>query len=329
MQNTREPIFDQNTLLNLSLLFCAMLSIMLMVIDQRTNKLVPIKETGATLLYPILWIAQTPIDTVGKIGAQFNDYETLLKENKEYQQRQLLINVNLQKMASIEAENQRLRTLLKASVDLDEPSLVAEILSVDLDPYRNIVLLNRGKRENVLVGQAIIDPQGVVGQIIEVSEFSSKAILIADPMHLIPIQVNRNGVRGLAAGIGNLNALEIRNIQMHEKINADIQKGDLLVTSGLDGRFPAGHPVAIVETVEYDVSRPFAKITAKPTVALDRIREVLILKKIRQQPTVYPPTTVDTKPVVAEADPSAKKNNRTNARNMRTNTPSSEKKVIP
>ncbi len=116
---------------------------------------------------------------------------------------------------------------------------------------------------------------------------------------------------------------------MHEKINADIQKGDLLVTSGLDGRFPAGHPVAIVETVEYDVSRPFAKITAKPTVALDRIREVLILKKIRQQPTVYPPTTVDTKPVVAEADPSAKKNNRTNARNMRTNTPSSEKKVIP
>ncbi|GBU09129.1 hypothetical protein AwWohl_02670 [Gammaproteobacteria bacterium] len=283
MPNSKDPIFGKSTLLNLSTIFCIMLSILFMIVDQRTHKLEMIKSRVSNILHPVLWLAQTPIATGYKIGAQFNHYQTLLQENEEYKKRQLFLNVGLQKMASLEAENQRLRTLLKASVDLDEPSLVAEIQSLDLDPYRNIVILNRGHRDNVMVGQVLIDPNGLVGQITEVNEFSSKAILISDPTHLIPVQLDRNGLRGLAAGTGNLNVLEIRNIQMHENIHNDIKKGDLFVSSGLDGRFPAGYPIATVELVEYDSSKPFAKIIAKPTVQLDRIREVLILKKVRSK----------------------------------------------
>ncbi|MDS4068577.1 MAG: rod shape-determining protein MreC, partial [Candidatus Competibacter sp.] len=150
----------------------------------------------------------------------------------------------------------------------------AELLAVDFDPYRHHILLNRGRQHGVYVGQPVLDQHGVIGQIIRADPFSSTAILITDPNHALPIQINRTGVRTLALGTGKFQELELPHIPNNE----DVVIGDLLVTSGLGGRFPRGYPVGMVTKVEFDPGSPFAHIVARPIAQLDRIREVMLLE---------------------------------------------------
>ncbi|HEY6130962.1 MAG TPA: rod shape-determining protein MreC, partial [Halioglobus sp.] len=165
------------------------------------------------------------------------------------------------------------RALLNSSALLRDDVLVAELIGVSPDPERLQLILNKGESDGVFVGQPLIDASGLMGQVVEVSSDTSRALLITDVTHSVPVQVNRNGVRAIAEGTGALGSLEVR----HVSSTTDIQPGDLLVTSGLGGRFPEGYPVAVVKEVERDTGDAFAHVLAVPSAALDRTRHVLLV----------------------------------------------------
>jgi rod shape-determining protein MreC len=181
--------------------------------------------------------------------------------------------VQLQKLASLEAENMRLRELLDSSFKVGEKVLIAELLSVNLDPYKHQIVINKGKSNGVYPGQPLLDAKGVMGQMVHVGPYTSTAILITDSSHAIPVQVNRNGLRTIAIGSGTINRLELPYIPN----NADIRPGDLLVTSGLGGHFPAGYPVAEVSAIQHDPGHTFSIVAATPMADLNRSREVLLV----------------------------------------------------
>jgi rod shape-determining protein MreC len=197
----------------------------------------------------------------------------LLEENARLRRENLVLQGRSHQMASLQAENVRLRALLNSSALLRDDVLVAELIGVSPDPMRHLLVLNKGEQDGVFVGQPLIDADGLLGQIVEVSSISSRAMLITDATHSIPVQVNRNGVRAIAEGTGVLGMLEVH----HVAATTDIREGDLLVTSGLGGRFPVGYPVAVVSEVERDPGQPFARIVARPSAALDRSRHVLLV----------------------------------------------------
>ena len=269
----RRPLFIE-TVTNLRLVVFVLLSIGMMLADHRYHQLEAVRDVLSTLIYPLQYLIQVPLKTRDWLTETLAGRETLLAENAELRRKQLFINAELQKLTALEAENRRLRTLLESTVNNQgERFLIAELLQVDFDPYRHQILLNRGTQQGVRVGQPLLDQQGIIGQIIEANTFTSRAILITDPNHALPVQLVRNGLRTLAVGTGNFQALELSHILN----NADVQAGDVVVTSGLDGRFPRGYPVATVTKVEFDPTRPFARISAKPTAQLDRVREMLVL----------------------------------------------------
>ncbi len=185
----------------------------------------------------------------------------------------LVLQGRSQQMASLQAENVRLKALLNSTALLRDDVLVAELVGVSPDPMRHQLVLDKGAADGVYVGQPLIDSGGLMGQVVEVSQFTSRALLITDSTHSIPVQINRNGVRAIAEGTGMLGSLEIH----HVSATTDIREGDLLVTSGLGGRFPVGYPVAEVTSIERDPGQPFADILARPSAALDRSRHVLLV----------------------------------------------------
>ena len=181
----------------------------------------------------------------------------------------------MQKFDALEAENLRLRELLDSSFKVSDRVLIAELMAVEMDPYRHQVILNKGERDNAFVGQPLVDAYGIMGQILHTTPFTSTAMLITDPAHATPVQVNRNGLRSIAVGTGSLSELSLPHIPN----SADIRVGDLLITSGLGGRFPPGYPVATVVAVTIDPGHPFAQVSARPLSHLDRSREVLLVWK--------------------------------------------------
>ncbi|MDG2273646.1 MAG: rod shape-determining protein MreC, partial [Halioglobus sp.] len=183
-----------------------------------------------------------------------------------------------QQMASLQAENVRLRSLLNSSALVRDDVLVAELIGVSPDPERLQLVLNKGRSDGVYVGQPLIDANGLMGQVVEVSSSTSRALLISDMTHAVPVQVNRNGVRAILEGTGVLGSLEVRHISA----TTDIRKGDLLVTSGLGRRFPEGYPVAVVARVEQDPGEAFVRVLAVPTAELDRTRHVLLVFTAQQ-----------------------------------------------
>jgi len=182
-------------------------------------------------------------------------------------------NAQMQKLAALEIENIRLRELLDSSFEIGEKVLIAELMSVNLDPYKHQVVINKGELHDAYPGQPLVDADGVMGQIVHAGPYTSTAILITDTSHAIPVQVNRNGLRSIALGSGAINRLELPYIPN----SADIQPGDLLITSGLGGRFPSGYPVATVVTVDHDPGNAFTRVIATPLAHLNSRREVLLV----------------------------------------------------
>jgi rod shape-determining protein MreC len=273
LKRNNHSLFAAETVTNIRLIFFVLISIALMTVDHRQHHLDDLRDALATLIYPLQYIIQLPFEGGSSLSRYLADRSTLLEENARLRQKQLLINAQLQKLTALEVENRRLRMLLESSANIQERVLIAELLTVDFDPYRHQILLNKGTRDGVHVGQPLLDEQGIIGQIIHVHTFTSMGILITDPNHAVPVQVNRNGLRTLAVGTGNFRELELPYIPN----NGDIQVGDLLISSGLGGRFPRGYPVARVTRVEFDPGRPFAQIIARPTAQLDRSREILLI----------------------------------------------------
>jgi rod shape-determining protein MreC len=259
--------------LGLRFLLLAALSILLLVIDQRNNYLDETRKAIGAAVYPLRVVVDAPISTwrwARESAASRNEIEL---ENSRLRAERLLTNARLQKYAALEAENTRLRAMLEATPRGSDRIRVSEIMSVSANPFRHVIVVDKGTRDGVFDGQAMVDAQGVVGQVIEAGLLSSQGILISDPDHALPVEVNRNGLRTIAVGTGDFAKLDLPFLPN----NADIQAGDLLVTSGLGGAFPAGYPVAIVDSVARVPQEPFAAVSAVPAAALNQVREVMLI----------------------------------------------------
>jgi rod shape-determining protein MreC len=261
-------------------LLATLIAVALLATDLHYNKLQTSRALLDTFASPFYWAANLPARISEWGQTHIQSRSRLLEDNDRLQRENLILQGRSQQMASLQAENVRLRALLNSSALLRDDVLVAELLGVSPDPERLQLVLNKGERDGVFVGQPLIDADGLMGQIVEVSGSTSRALLITDATHSVPVQVNRNGVRAIAEGTGALGSLEIR----HVSANTDIQVGDLLVTSGLGGRFPEGYPVAVVKEVERESGETFARVVATPSAALDRTRHVLLVFTSRHDP---------------------------------------------
>lgn len=268
-----QPLFQQATGVTLRLILLGALSLSIMTLDHRFDHLRLVREQISLLLYPLRVIVDMPA-RLGTWGATaVSSHRTLLNENERLRAERTLMQAQLQKMVALETENARLRDLLGSSSKVENSVLVAELLAVDLDPYRQQVLINKGTNHAVYTGQPVIDASGVMGQIIHAGTFTSTALLISDPSHALPVQVDRTGLRTIVTGTGSPDRLELRFIPT----TADIEVNDTVFTSGLGGRFPPNYPVAVVSFVERPRGQAFARVFATPTARIDRSREVLLV----------------------------------------------------
>ncbi len=245
----------------------------MIAMDMHFNKLHASRAVLDSVAYPFFWVANLPTRMGEWVDVNVRSRSQLLEENERLQQENLVLQGRSQQMASLQAENVRLRALLNSSALVRDDVLVAELVGVSPDPERLQLVLNKGTGDGVFIGQPLIDADGLMGQVVEVSEGTSRALLIADVTHSVPVQVNRNGVRAIVEGTGELGSLGVR----HVSATTDIKEGDLLVTSGLGGRFPEGYPVAVVSEVQRDAGELFARVVATPSAALDRTRHVLLV----------------------------------------------------
>ncbi len=258
----------------LRLIVLVTLSIVLMVFDHRDQHLARVRGYLAAALYPLQEAVDAPFTVRQWLTENLAARNQLVSENTRLKRELLLENARLQRMAALEAENARMRALLDSTAKVGDKALIAEILFVDMDRLRHRIVLNRGSRDGTFVGQALVDAQGVIGQVTRDRGASSEALLITDPDHAVPVEIVRNGLRTIALGTGDLERLSLPFLAR----NSDIKAGDLLVSSGLGGSFPAGYPVATVIEVRGDSGEPFLTVTASPVAALDRIREVLLVQ---------------------------------------------------
>lgn len=222
---------------------------------------------------PLYWVTNFPQKAEGWADNRFMSREKLIQENESLRTEILVLRRKVQQIASLAADNTRLRQLLHSADTLEDRVLIAELIGVSPDPNEHKVIINRGSSQGVYVGQAVLDATGLMGQVVEVGKSHSKALLITDVNHSIPVQINRNGVRLIAKGVGDLFELDIP----HVADTQDVQVGDLLVSSGLGQRFPVGYPVAKVTKVERSPGETFAKVIAKPMAYLNRSRHVLLV----------------------------------------------------
>ncbi len=250
-----------------------LISMLLMYLDHRQNHLDTVRRAIGVAVYPLQLIVDAPVRLWEWAGESTTSRNELQLEVGRLKAERLLTNARLQRLTALEAENARLRALLDARGQVRDEIRVAEIMSVDANPYRHNLVIDAGSRDGAYDGQAIVDADGVVGQVIQTGLMTSEALLISDPDHALPVEVNRNGLRTIAVGTGEIDRLELPFLPN----NADVRVGDLLVTSGLGGAFPAGYPVATVDTVTRIPQEPFADVSAKPAAALDQVREVMLI----------------------------------------------------
>ncbi len=245
----------------------------LMVADHRDHHLAAIRDGIATLAYPVQWAISAPVQAFDSMRESFATKTRVEAENVKLESDNLVLRLKLLRYESLEQENARLRAIRESSPRAVQRSLVAEILRVDLDPFRQRVLVNKGTRAGVFRGQAAIDANGIYGQVTRAGPLSAEIILITDPEHAIPVQVNRTGARSIALGTGRSGLLSLPYLPQ----NADVIVGDLLVSSGLGGVYPPGYPVAKVTAVVRDPGQPLLAVEAAPLAGLDRDPEVLLV----------------------------------------------------
>jgi rod shape-determining protein MreC len=255
------------------LVVAVIISLALMVVDHRQHHLEQLRSFLSVVVYPLQYLANLPVTATHWATETFSSRDRLLDENRQLRQENLQLKVQQQKLTALEAENMRLRDLLDSSFKLGERVLIAELIAIDLDPYRQQVLIDKGKTSGIFDGQPVVDADGVIGQVTHVNPFTARVLMITDPSHALPVQVNRNGLRTIALGTGRLDELEL----LHLPNNSNIRVGDLLSTSGLGGHFPPGYPVASVTSVTRNPGEPFLTVLAKPNASLDRSREVLLV----------------------------------------------------
>ncbi|WP_150798957.1 rod shape-determining protein MreC [Pseudomonas fluorescens] len=268
-----KPLFTKGPSLGVRLLVLVVLSVALMVFDARFTLLKPVRSQMSLVLMQSYWITDLPQRLWQGVASQFGSRTELVAENEKLKTENLLLQGRMQKLAALTEQNVRLRELLNSSALVNEKVEVAELIGMDPNPFTHRIIINKGERDGVVLGQPVLDARGLMGQVVELMPYTSRVLLLTDTTHSIPVQVNRNGLRAIASGTGNPERLELR----HVADTADIKEGDLLVSSGLGQRFPAGYPVATVREVIHDSGQPFAIVRAVPTAALNRSRYLLLV----------------------------------------------------
>lgn len=232
-----------------------------------------VRSALSVVVYPLQYLVNLPVEVGQWLSKSLITRQALVEENARLRRENLLLRLRSQKFAALQAENSRLRELLESSMEAGERALLANVLAVETDPSTRQIVLDKGSQQGVYLGQPIVDAHGIMGQVVHVGPFSSTGMLITDVSHALPVRINRNGLRAIAIGTAAGNTLELSYVP----INADVRENDLIVSSGLDGRFPPGYPVGQVTRIELDSGAPFAKITAVPTAQLSRAYEALLV----------------------------------------------------
>ena len=267
-----------------------LLSVVLMVVDHRTDWTSPLRSVLVTVTTPLHRIADVPQALVDEVSALI----FLYRDNARLRREVMGLSVRLQRLEALEEENVRLRNLLGSSRRVENRVRFAEVVGASPDPQRAMLVLDKGVGDDVRIGRAVLDSRGLVGQVVEAGPGSSRVLMITDLSHSTPVQVLRNDYRAILRGTGEIDRLLLQ----HVPDTADIRQGDLLITSGLGGRFPSGYPVAVVRRVVHDPAEPFALVVAEPTAELARSRHLVVVTDPGQAPN--PP--VPSGPAAAEGE---------------------------
>jgi rod shape-determining protein MreC len=278
------PFFSRGPAPLVRLGFFVSLAALLMVLDARFRYAESIREVVALLAYPLQRVALAPSELLGAASDFFTTQIALKQENDRLKAKDLLEASDLLTLESLRAENAQLRRLLDARERLPRPATLAEILYQGRDPFSRKVVIDKGSRQGIEPGQAVIDDIGVVGQVTRVHPWIAEVTLVTDKEQRTPVEVVRNGLRAVIYGGGDKGTLDLS----YTAVNADVQADDLLVTSGIDGTYPPGLPVAKVSKVERDAAYSFAKITCVPAAGTDQNRQVLVLSREADLPAPPP-----------------------------------------
>jgi rod shape-determining protein MreC len=273
MEYSPPPFFKRGPSLLTRFTFFSLLSVVLLVADARFNYLPLLRQGIAAVVYPLERLSSLPASLASRIGDFFVTQSQLQRDNEQLKHQQLLDGAALQAGKALESENQHLRQLLELRERLPREFIAAEMVYSNRDPFTRRVVVDKGFQHGVRAGQAVVDEAGVVGQVTRAFPWVSEVTLVTDREQAIPIQAVRSGLRGVTFGIGYDGTLELRFMP----VNADIQNGDLLVTSGIDGTYPPGLPVAVVSNVERNAAYPFARITCTPAASVTSFTQVLIV----------------------------------------------------
>jgi rod shape-determining protein MreC len=255
------------------LVLLSALSVALMMLDHRGHHLEKIRAGLNTLAYPIQLIAAAPAYVVGGLADFFTTRGTLRVDNEKLLVERQALLARLQQFEALEQENQRLRQMLVSAAQVADKAIAAELVEVSAEPFTRKVVVAKGARDGVYVGQSVIDAHGIMGQVTQVAGNVSRVTFITDAGHAIPVLNNRSGLRALVFGTGNPDTVKVPYLTA----NADIQEGDLLVSSGMGGTFPPGYPVARVTKIVNDPNEAFLSITAKPAAQLNHGKQVLLI----------------------------------------------------
>jgi rod shape-determining protein MreC len=273
MEHTPPPFFKRGPAALVRLFFFASLSLALLVVDARFRYADGLRSTLALVAYPLQKLATTPFQLAANMGDYFSTQSQLREENEKLRAKALSYSQDAQRYQAAEVEVAQLRRLIGAAEHVEVRSTPAEVLYAGRDPYAHKIFIDRGAQHGVRAGSPVADDSGVVGQVTRVHPLLSEVTLLTDQDQAIPVQVVRNGLRAVAFGGGPSGTLELRFMAA----NAEIQNGDRLVTSGIDGTYPPGLPVALVERIERDAEHSFARVVCKPAAGVDRGRFVLVL----------------------------------------------------
>ncbi|MFI8417997.1 rod shape-determining protein MreC [Serratia sp. NPDC078593] len=268
-----KPIFSRGPSLQLRLFLAVIAAIALIIADSRLGTFAKIRNYMDTAVSPFYFLANGPRKVLDSVSETLATRQQLELENRALRQELLLKNSDILLLGQFKQENARLRELLGSPLRQDEHKMVTQVISAGSDPYSDQVVIDKGSDNGVYEGQPVISDKGVVGQVVAVAKVTSRVLLICDASHALPIQVLRNDIRVIAAGGGCADDLQLE----HLPGNTDIRVGDVLVTSGLGGRFPEGYPVAVVSSVKVDNQRAYTVIQARPTAGLQRLRYLLLL----------------------------------------------------
>ena len=253
--------------------------IALLFIDHRYNYLSVARSWLSLATSPVLWITDLPSRLFNTADELVTSRSELVEENTRLKARNLILEQKVQKLASLTAQNLRLKELLNSSELVDEQVLVAEIVGIDPDPFSHIVSINKGSSDEVFPGQALVDAHGVMGQVIDVSPIRSRVMLVTDTASRVPVQVNRSGYRAIATGTGAKDSMEL----MHIPETADIREGDLLTSSGLGRIYPVGYPVGTVRSIVHEPGEAFAKVEVELMAKVNTTRFVLLVFRDKEE----------------------------------------------